>query len=350
MMNVAVIKGDGIGPEVISQAVRVLKAAGKKYGYVINFNEVQAGGAAIDAFGTCAPAITLETCKKSDAVLLGALGGPEWDNLDACERPEKCLLTLRKELGLYANIRPVVLFDCLKNMSPLKNENIKDGVDFVLFRELTSGIYFGRKEHTESYACDCMEYREFEIERIAHKAFASAMARCKKLTSIDKANVLHTSILWRKTVEKVSQNYPSVELKHLYVDNAAMQIIKNPSCFDVILTENMFGDILSDEAGMICGSIGMLPSASVGDKMFGLYEPAHGSAPELAGKNIANPIAAILSAALMLRYSFGLNDEAKSIEKAVEAALKEGFGTKDIAECENYLGTKELTDKIIYFI
>ncbi|NMC56173.1 MAG: 3-isopropylmalate dehydrogenase [Eubacteriaceae bacterium] len=344
-MNIAVIKGDGIGPEVISQAIRVLKTVCEKYNYAVNFTELLAGGAAIDATGTGAPEHTINTCKKSDAVLLGALGGPKWDHLN-----DRSLLIIRKELGLFANIRPVILFEELKDICPIKDNFIKNDLNFIIFRELTSGIYFGRKEKTSNYACDCMEYYEYEIERIAHKAFAAATGRSKKLTSVDKANVLETSKLWRRTVDKISKQYPQVKTEHLYVDNAAMQLIRNPAQFDVILTENMFGDILSDEASMISGSIGMLPSASMGEGDFGLYEPSHGTAPDIAGQNIANPIASILSAALMLRYTFKKSDAADNIENAVKKALAQGYRTADIANGKSFLGTKEITDKIISYI
>lgn len=344
-LNIAVIKGDGIGPEVTVQAMRVLEFVCIKYNYNVKFTELLAGGAAIDEAGIGAPEETIKECKKSDAVLLGALGGPKWDNLN-----DKSLLIIRKELGLFANIRPVILFEELKDICPLKDNYIKNKLNFIIFRELTSGIYFGRKETAYNYACDCMEYYEYEIERIAHKAFAAAMNRDKKLTSIDKANVLQTSKLWRRTVDNIAKQYPQVKTEHLYVDNAAMQIIRNPAQFDVILTENMFGDILSDEASMISGSIGMLPSASMGEGDFGLYEPSHGSAPDIEGQNIANPIAAILSAALMLRYTFKKNNAADDIENAVKKALRDGYRTIDIANGNSYFGTKEITDKIISYI
>ena len=349
-IKIAVIKGDGIGPEVVSQALRVLEVIAKKFDHEFFFTEVLAGGAAIDIFGIAAPKETIEACKKSDAVLLGALGGPKWDGFDAKLKPETSLLTIRKELGLFANIRPAVLFEELAGDCPLKDFIIEDGFDFIIFRELTGGIYFGKKESAEEYACDCCEYRSWEIERIVEKAFKAAMMRKKKIISVDKANVLETSRLWRKTVNKISQNYPQVNLEHMYVDNAAMQLIRNPKQFDVLLTENMFGDILSDEASMICGSIGMLPSASLGEGNFGLYEPIHGSAPDIAGLNKANPIATILSAAMMLRYTFGLNAEAEAIEKSIRKALEKGYRTEDIAHNDIRLGTKEITDKNIEFI
>ncbi|MBN2284997.1 MAG: 3-isopropylmalate dehydrogenase [Tissierellales bacterium] len=350
IFNLAVIKGDGIGPEIVEQAQRILVKIGEKYNHQFNFNEVLAGGAAIDAVGNCIPDSTLEACKKSDAVILGAVGGPKWDHLKGEQRPEKGLLTIRKELGLFANIRPAVMFEELQDACPLKPEIVKDGLDIVIVRELTGGIYFGKKESSQSYACDRMEYWEYEIARITEKAFQIAMKRNKKVTSVDKANVLETSRMWRRTVDKIAKKYPEVSVEHMYVDNAAMQLIVNPSQFDVILTENMFGDILSDEASMITGSIGMLPSASLGDKNFGMYEPIHGSAPDIAGQNKANPIATILSMAMMLRYSFNLENEANAIENAVRSTLKEGYRTADITKDNHYLGTKEITDQILQYI
>ncbi len=346
-MRIAVIKGDGIGPEVVSQALRVLKTIGEKYNHEFAFTEVLAGGAALDHYGVSTPKDTISVCKESDAILLGALGGPKWDELDAKLKPEMSLLKIRKELGLYANIRPVILFEELIAASPLKNSIAEGGFDFVIFRELTGGIYFGNKEASPNFAYDRSEYQDWEIERIAHKAFDEAMKRKKQIISVDKANVLETSRLWRRTVSKVAQNYPEVKLEHMYVDNAAMQLLRNPKQFDVLLTENMFGDILSDEASMICGSIGMLPSASMGEGNFGLYEPIHGTAPDIAGLNKANPIATILSGAMMLRYTFGLNNEAEAIEQGIKKALKKGFRTEDIARNDTILGTKEMTDKII---
>jgi 3-isopropylmalate dehydrogenase len=349
-MRVAVIKGDGIGPEVVSQAMRVLKTIGEKYDHEFAFTEVLAGGAAIDHYGVSTPKDTIVVCKESDAVLLGALGGPKWDNFDADSKPEMSLLTIRKELGLFANIRPAILFEELIGASPLKSSIAEGGFEFIIFRELTGGIYFGSKESSTNFAYDRSEYQDWEIERIAKKAFEEAMKRKKEVISVDKANVLETSRLWRRTVSKVALQYPEVSLEHMYVDNAAMQLLRNPKQFDVLLTENMFGDILSDEASMLCGSIGMLPSASIGDGNFGLYEPAHGTAPDIAGQNIANPIATILSAAMMLRHTFGLNAEAEKIEEAIKKALAKGYRTQDIARNDIILGTKEITDKIIEFI
>ena len=345
--NIALIKGDGIGPEIMDETVRVLYAVGEKFGHNFEVKEVLAGGIAIDETGSNLPDVTMEVCKNSDAVLLGAVGGPKWDHLQGGKRPEMALLTLRKELGLFANIRPAVMFEALKDACPLKSEIVEGGLDIVIVRELTGGIYFGKRETSQTYACDCMEYWEYEIARIAEKAFQISMKRDKKLTSVDKANVLDTSRLWRKTVDKISKKYPEVKVSHMYVDNAAMQLVINPKQFDVILTENMFGDILSDEASMITGSIGMLPSASLGDKQFGMYEPIHGSAPDIAGMNIANPIASILSAAMMFRHTFSMEEEASAIEKSVENVLNQGYRTSDIANGKDYLGTREITDKIL---
>jgi len=294
--NIAVIKGDGIGPEIIDEGLKILKKIGEKYRIDFNFTEVLAGGAAIDEVGECLPEETLNVCKKSDAVFLGAVGGPKWDDLKGDERPEKALLRLRKELELYANIRPIIMFDELKDACPLKDEIVQGGLDLVIVRELTGGIYFGERSYSDDYSWDKMEYRKYEVERIAKKAFEIAGKRNKKVTSIDKSNVLDSSRLWRKTVKEVKENYPNINLNHMYVDNGAMQLVVNPKQFDVILTGNMFGDILSDEGSIITGSLGMLPSASLGDGNFGMYEPIHGSAPDLAGQNSANPIATILSA------------------------------------------------------
>lgn len=329
--NIAVIKGDGIGPEIVDEAIKVLKKIGEKYNHTFNFTEVLMGGIAIDQKGCALPDETLETCKKSDAVLLGAVGGPKWDNLPGEKRPEKGLLALRKGLNLYANIRPAIMFDELKNSCPLNPKLVEGGLDIVIIRELTGGIYFGKKFTEGDYACDSLEYSKYEIERILHQAFNIARKRNCQVTSVDKANVLETSRLWRKTADEISKQYNDVKLNHLYVDNAAMQLVTNPKQFDVIVTENMFGDILSDEASVITGSIGMLPSASLSDNNFGMYEPIHGSAPDIAGQNIANPIATILSAAMMLRYSFNLQEEANCIESAVKKVLKDGYRTSDIA-------------------
>lgn len=346
--KIAVIKGDGIGPEIVDEAINVLKKIGEKYNHNFEFSELLAGGIAIDKTGNNLPDETLDVCKSSDAVILGAVGGPKWDSLPGSKRPEKALLALRKELNLYSNIRPAVMFDVLKDTCPLKPEIVQGGMDIVIVRELTGGIYFGKKFTEGDYACDCMEYSKYEVERIAHQAFKIAQTRNKHVTSVDKANVLETSRLWRKTIEEVSSNYPDVKLDHLYVDNAAMQLVINPKQFDVIVTQNMFGDIISDEASMITGSIGMLPSASLGNNNFGMYEPIHGSAPDIAGQGKANPIATILSISMMLKYTFGLQKEANDIENAVEKALKDGHRTSDIAKKgEKIISTKEMGNIIV---
>lgn len=349
--HIAVIKGDGIGPEIIDQAQKVLTRIAEQYGHTFTFEEVLAGGCAIDACGTCLPDETLETCLNSDSVLLGAVGGPKWDHLPGSERPEKALLGLRKALGLYANIRPAVLFPQLVDASPLKPSITANGIDFVVVRELTGGVYFGAHQTTsengEAVASDLMIYSEHEIERIAHVAFQTARKRRRHVTSVDKANVLVTSRLWRKVVERVAKQYPDVTLSHMYVDNAAMQICKNPAQFDVILTENMFGDILSDEASMITGTIGTIGSSSLGSGTRGMYEPIHGSAPDIAGQDKANPIGTILSAAMMLRFSFDMSTEADAIEHAVSAVLNEGFRTGDMMDAHTVLiSCSEMGDRI----
>lgn len=344
--KIAVVRGDGIGPEVVKETIKVLDKIEKKYNHKFEYTDVLAGGAAIDETGKCLPDETIEICKASDAVLLGAVGGPKWDNLPGDERPERALLGLRKALGLFANIRPAMVFDELADASPLKSELIEGGLDIVVVRELTGGIYFGEKgikEQTElgPAAYDVEQYAEEEVRRIARVAFDMAMKRNKKVTSVDKANVLESSRLWRRIVAEVSKEYPEVELENFYVDNAAMQLVRNPKQFDVIVTSNIFGDILSDEASQITGSIGMLPSASLATGNFGMYEPVHGSAPDIAGKNIANPIATILSAAMMLRYTFGLSKEADNIEEAVKQFLAKGYRTYDICAGKDAIGTKE---------
>ncbi len=346
--NIAVIPGDGIGPEVVRETIRVLNAASKKFGFELNYTEYLAGGCAIDSVGKPLPEETLEGAKASDAVLLGAVGGDKWDTLPSDMRPEKALLGLRGELGLFANLRPAVLFNQLASACPLKPELTEGGLDIIVIRELTGGIYFGKKERGEDWAYDTMSYTEPEVRRIAHVAMKTAMVRDKKVMSVDKANILESSRLWRKVVAEVAAEYPEITLSHMYVDNAAMQLVRNPKQFDVIVTENMFGDILSDEAAMITGSIGMLPSASLGEGTRGMYEPVHGSAPDIAGKGIANPLATILSAAMMLRYSLGQEDAAKAIEAAVDAALTGGARTGDIAlKGEAALSTKEMTDRVL---
>lgn len=327
--NICVIKGDGIGPEIVEEAIKVLDVVSNKFGFELNYEQVLMGGAAIDVFKNPLPDITLKTALKSDAVLFGAIGGEKWDKLDRHLRPESGLLKLRSELGAFANLRPAVIFDELINASSLKKEIVK-GTDLIVVRELTGGIYFGQpREYNKQKSFNTMVYTKDEIARIAKIGFETAQKRRKKLTLVDKANVLETSQLWREVVGEISNDYKDVILEFMYVDNAAMQLVKNPLQFDVILTENLFGDILSDEASMICGSIGLLPSASIGGKV-GIYEPIHGSAPDIAGQGIANPIATILSAALMLRFALNEEKAALSIENAVKAVLKDGYRTKDI--------------------
>lgn len=333
--KVAVIPGDGIGPEIVDQAKVVLDKIEEKFGHKFNYEEVLMGGIAYDKTGDPLPQETIDVCKASDAVLLGAVGGYEWDHLPGDKRPEAGLLGIRKALGLYANLRPALLHRALKDASPLKAEIIGDSLDIMIVRELTGGIYFGDRgrtqENDEEVAFDTEKYSVSEIDRIARTAFEIARKRNKLVTNIDKMNVLESSRLWRETVLKVAEDYPDVELKHLLVDNAAMQLVVNPKQFDVIVTSNMFGDILSDEASMLTGSIGMLPSASLAEGKLGLYEPSHGSAPDIAGQDKANPLATIMSAAMMLRYSFDLEEEAKSIENAIEKVLEEGYRCADIA-------------------
>ncbi|MCQ4636580.1 3-isopropylmalate dehydrogenase [Anaerovorax odorimutans] len=350
--KIAVVPGDGIGPEVIDQALRVLDRIGEKYNHNFEYTKVLAGGAAIDATGGCLPQETIDICKASDAVLLGAVGGWKWDTLPGDERPERALLGLRKELGLFANLRPAILFDELSEACPLKPEITAGGLDIVVVRELTGGIYFGEKGFKDTdlgpAAYDVEQYAEEEVRRIAIVAFDMAMKRNKKVTSVDKANVLESSRLWRRVVAEVAKDYPEVELNNLYVDNTAMQMILNPKQFDVIVTSNIFGDILSDEASQITGSIGMLPSASLAQGNFGMYEPVHGSAPDIAGQNKANPMATILSAAMMLRYTFGLSNEADAIEAAVKKVLADGYRTPDLmANGGKEMGTKEAGDLIL---
>ncbi len=353
--NIAVIKGDGIGPEVIAEATKVLDAIGSRFGHTFSYNYVLAGGEAIDETGRCLPPETVATAKASDAVLLGAVGGPKWDTLPGDERPERALLGLRKELGLFANLRPAMVFDELAEASPLKAELIDGGLDIVVVRELTGGIYFGEKGFKETEmgpaAYDVELYSEEEVRRIARVAFDMAMKRNKRVTSIDKANVLESSRLWRRVVTEVSAEYPEVELDHMYVDNGAMQLVRNPKHFDVIVTSNIFGDILSDEASQITGSIGMLPSASLTNGNFGMYEPVHGSAPDIAGTGKANPLATILSAGMMLRYTLGLAEEADAIDSAVRKFLNAGYRTADIYTPGTVsLTTTETGDKVASFI
>ncbi|WP_138494127.1 3-isopropylmalate dehydrogenase [Paenibacillus pinistramenti] len=349
--KIAVISGDGIGPEVVREAEKVLKRTEELFGYRFETEHALFGGIAIDEKGTPLPEETLEVCKKADAVLLGAVGGPKWDSNPKELRPETGLLGIRKALGLFSNLRPAVVFDCLKDASTLKPE-VLEGTDLIVVRELTGGIYFGEKYRRDSEqgqeAVDTCTYNVSEVERIVRQAFEIAGKRRKKLASVDKANVLETSRLWREVVNRVAPEYPDVELEHVLVDNCAMQLLRRPSSFDVIVTENMFGDILSDEAAMLTGSIGMLSSASLGEGSFGLYEPVHGSAPDIAGQNKANPIATILSVALMLRMTFGYEDAADAIEKAVKQVLDAGHRTGDIAvDPSSAVGTDAMGDLIV---
>lgn len=351
--KIAVIKGDGIGPEIVSEAMLVLEKIGIKFDHSFQFQEVLAGGCSIDAYGIPLTDETIRICQEADSVLLGAVGGPKWDAVPSDKRPEKALLGLRSALGLFANIRPAMMYKALADACPIKPEIIGDGFDIVVCRELTGDVYFGnhyRKQSEQGWGeigCDDMNYSVYEVERIARRAFEMARVRSRKVTSVDKANVLETSRVWRETVTRIAAEYPDVQLNHMYVDNAAMQLVHNPGQFDVILTGNLFGDILSDEASMITGSIGMLPSASIGETGRGMYEPIHGSAPDIAGKGIANPIATILSCAMMLRYSFGLSAEADAIEQAVQKTLDAGYRTADIATPGmNALTTSEMGQHI----
>ncbi len=332
--NIAVIKGDGIGPEIVEQALFVLELIRKKFGHTFTYTNVDMGGCAIDKYGDPLPETELKKCLESDSVLLGAVGGEKWNGVPADKRPEKGLLRLRAAMEVFANNRPAKVWPQLASASPLKSEIVEEGIDFIIVRELCGGIYFGEHktetENGESTATDILKYSENEIERICRIGFETAMKRSKRLCSVEKSNVLDSSRLWKCVVTRLSEEYPEVALSHMLVDNCAMQIVKNPSQFDVIVTENMFGDILSDEASMICGSIGMIPSSSMGCGERGLFEPIHGSAPDIAGKNKANPIGTILSAAMMLRYSFNMPDEADAIEKAVSKVLDNGYRTEDI--------------------
>ena len=349
--KLAVIPGDGIGPDVVEQTLLVLDKVGEKFGHTFQYHKVLAGGCAIAATGGCLPQETIDVCKASDAVLLGAVGGWKWDTLPGDQRPERALLGLRKALGLFANLRPALLFEQLADASPLKPEILAGGLDIVVVRELTGGIYFGEKGVKDTdlgpAAYDIEQYAEEEVRRIAKVAFDMAMKRSKHVTRVDKANVLESSRLWRRVVTEVAKDYPEVTLDHLYVDNAAMQLVRNPRQFDVIVTSNIFGDILSDEASQITGSIGMLPSASLAQGNFGMYEPVHGSAPDIAGQDKANPMATILSAAMMLRYTFGLGQEADAIENAVKSVLDQGYRTPDLFAGEGTLvGTAEMGRRI----
>jgi len=357
--KIAVLAGDGIGPEVMEQALRVLDAVEARFGFQLQRTAARVGGAAIDVDGSALPEHTLQICEEADAILFGSVGGPKWETLPPNQQPERAaLLPLRKHFQLFANLRPALCYPNLTHASPVKEELIVGGFNVLCVRELTGGLYFGQPKGThmengEPVAIDTMVYKRSEIERIAHVAFQAAQGRSKKLTSIDKANVLENGVLWRKTVSEIAAQYPDVKLNHLYVDNAAMQLIRNPQGFDVVLAENLFGDILSDEMAMITGSLGMLPSASLGTKelpggRFGLFEPSGGTAPDIAGKGIANPIAQILSAAMLLRYSLGQNSAADAIEAAVRTAIDRGFRTGDIwSEGTNRVGIAAMGDAIL---
>lgn len=351
--NIALLRGDGIGPEIVDSAVEVLNKTAEKFGHTFNFTPYLIGGAAIDATGKPLPDETVEGCLASDSVLLGAVGGPKWDNLPGDQRPEKALLGIRAALGLFTNLRPAKLYKALKDSCPLRPDIVENGFDLMMVRELTGGIYFGErgrregKYGEEAYDTEC--YSKMEIERIAKVAFETARKRNKNVISIDKANVLESSRLWRATVHEIAKDYPDVACTDMLVDNAAMQLVKNPAQFDVVVTSNMFGDILSDESSQITGSIGMLPSASLGSTKRGMYEPIHGSAPDIAGQNKANPIATILSASMMLRYSFDLDKEADAIDAAVDKFLEMGYRTADLAGNTGVkpLSTTEVTAKIL---
>ena len=354
--KITVIKGDGIGPEIVTEAQKVLDKVCEKFGHTFEYTDILMGGCSIDKYGVPLTDEAIETAKNSDAVLLGSIGGntstSPWYKLPPNLRPEAGLLKIRKELGLFANLRPALLYDELKGACPLKEENIGDGFDMMIMRELTGGLYFGARETKNvdgvETAIDTLSYNENEIRRIAKRGFDIAMKRRKKVTSVDKANVLDSSRLWRKVVNEVAADYPEVELEHMLVDNCAMQLVRDPKQFDVILTENMFGDILSDEAAMVSGSLGMLASASLNDTKFGMYEPSHGSAPDIAGQDKANPIATILSASMLLRFSFDMDKEADAIDNAVKQVLKDGYRTGDImSEGMKLVGCKEMGDLIV---
>ena len=354
--HIAVLPGDGIGPEVMAQAYKILEAVRQRFGLKITTSEYDVGGAAIDKHGSPLPEATVTGCEQADAILFGSVGGPKWEHLPPNDQPERgALLPLRKHFKLFSNLRPARLYQGLEEFCPLRADIAAKGFDILCVRELTGGIYFGQPKGREGQgmhekAFDTEVYYRFEIERIARIAFESARKRRSKVTSIDKANVLQTSIMWREVVNEIAKDYPDVSLSHMYIDNATMQLIKDPSQFDVLLCSNLFGDILSDECAMITGSMGMLPSASMNEQAFGLFEPAGGSAPDIAGKNIANPIAQILSAALLLRYSLGADDAANAIEQAVNKALEAGHRTGDLANGQQVLGTSEMGDIIARFV
>ena len=351
--NIALLRGDGIGPEIVDSAVAVLEKVAEKFGHKFNFTPYLIGGAAIDATGNPLPQKTVDGCLAADSVLLGAVGGPKWDTLPAAIRPEKGLLGIRSAMGLYTNLRPAKLYPALKDECPLRADIVAQGFDLMMVRELTGGIYFGERGRREGKygleAWDTEAYSVMEVERIARAAFDAARKRRKNVISIDKANVLETSRLWRETVHRIAAEYPDVSCTDMLVDNAAMQLVRRPSQFDVVVTSNMFGDILSDEASQITGSIGMLPSASLGATKCGLYEPIHGSAPDIAGQDKANPIATVLSAAMMLRYAFDMMDEADCIEKAVDKVLEDGIRTADIVGNSGIapIGCNQMTEEII---
>ena len=348
--HIATVPGDGIGPEIVSAALQVLQKIEARYGHTFTITPLPAGGTALDQFGVPLPDSTLQACLRSDSVLLGAVGGPKWDGLPGHLRPERALLGIRKELGLYANLRPAKLLPALRAASPLRGDIADAGFDMLMVRELTGGMYFGESGRRETdrgqEAYDTEAYSVMEIERIGHTAFRAARGRRKQVISVDKANVLESSRLWRETMNRLAAEYPDVTLTHMLVDNAAMQLVARPSQFDVVVTSNIFGDILSDEASQITGSIGLLASASLGESTRGMYEPIHGSAPDIAGQGIANPIATILSVAMMLRLSFGLTEEADRVEQAVETVLEQGVRTRDIAAGGAWVGCKEMTERI----
>ncbi|MBU2883360.1 3-isopropylmalate dehydrogenase [Psychrosphaera sp. B3R10] len=345
--NIAVLPGDGIGPEVMAAAITVLEKVQTKFGFSLNFEFADVGGIAIDNHGSPLPAATLALCEKSDAILFGSVGGPKWENLAPNDQPERgALLPLRKHFSLFCNMRPAALVSSLAPISPLRADISAKGFDVLVMRELTGGIYFGEKGREGDSAFDTQRYSKPEIQRIAKLGFEAARKRRNKVTSVDKANVLQTSILWRETVNEMAKDYPDVEVEHIYIDNATMQLIKDPSQFDVLLCDNLFGDILSDECAMITGSMGLLPSASLNDKGFGMYEPAGGSAPDIAGQGIANPIAQILSAALLLRYSLNQNEAANAIDQAVADVIKQGIVTGDIAQGGKTYSTSDVANAI----
>ncbi|MBQ7958769.1 MAG: 3-isopropylmalate dehydrogenase [Oscillospiraceae bacterium] len=349
--NIAIIRGDGIGTEIVGEAIKVLDRIGELYGHTFNYTEADMGGCAIDKYGDPLPQSELKKCTDSDSVLLGAVGGDKWNDVPGNMRPEKGLLRLRAGMGVYSNNRPAKIWKQLSEASPLKKSIVENGIDFIIVRELIGGIYFGEHKTENGVATDVLKYSEEEICRIGRIGFETAMKRNKKLCSVEKSNVLDSSRLWKKVMHSLADEYPEVELSDMLVDNCAMQIVKNPSQFDVIVTENMFGDILSDEASMITGSIGMIPSSSLGATKCGLYEPIHGSAPDIAGKDIANPIGTILSAAMMLRFSFDMSDEADAIEKAVSEFLDEGYRTADImSEGKTLVGCKKCGELITGYL